>query len=135
MATRTKKKAAETEQELWSEAERAEVREDLLARREELQAEYEQSMETLREYQETARGEGVDDSGDAGSNTYEREQQMSLANNNRDLILQVDHALARLDEGTYGICETCGKPIAKARLQAFPSATECVTCKQRGEAR
>ncbi len=132
MSTRTKKA---NQDESWTEAELAEIREDLLARRDELESEYTQSMETLREYQETARGEGVDDSGDAGTNTYEREQQMSLANNNRELMRQVERALERLDSGTYGICETCGKPIAKARLQAFPSATQCVTCKQRGEAR
>ena len=60
---------------------------------------------------------------------------MSLANNSRDLLLQVERALERLDDGTYGRCENCGNPIPKARLQAFPRATLCVTCKQREERR
>ena len=60
---------------------------------------------------------------------------MSLANNSRDLLLQVERALGRLDAGTYGRCENCGNPIPKARLQAFPRATLCVSCKQREERR
>jgi DnaK suppressor protein len=51
------------------------------------------------------------------------------------LLSQVERALQRLDNGTYGICENCGNPIGKARLQAFPRATLCVTCKQREERR
>jgi DnaK suppressor protein len=60
---------------------------------------------------------------------------MSLAANSRDLLSQVERALQRLDNGTYGTCENCGNPIGKARLQAFPRATLCVTCKQREERR
>ena len=48
---------------------------------------------------------------------------------------QVEHAIARLAAGTYGVCESCGNSIAKARLQALPHATLCVTCKQREERR
>ena len=60
---------------------------------------------------------------------------MSLAANSRDLLSQVERAHGRLDNGTYGICENCGNPIGKARLQAFPRATLCVSCKQREERR
>jgi RNA polymerase-binding transcription factor DksA len=60
---------------------------------------------------------------------------MSLANNARDMLAQAEHALVRLDDGSYGICESCGNPIGKLRLQAFPRATLCVTCKQREERR
>jgi DnaK suppressor protein len=60
---------------------------------------------------------------------------MSLAANSRDLLSQVERALQRLDNGSYGICENCGNPIGKARLQAFPRATLCVSCKQREERR
>ena len=45
------------------------------------------------------------------------------------------NALERLETGTYGNCESCGQPIGKARLQAFPRATLCVSCKQREERR
>jgi RNA polymerase-binding protein DksA len=79
-------------------------------------------------------GEGAgDDQADAGSKTFEREHEMSLANNARDMLVQVTHAIARLDTGTYGACENCGKPIGKYRLQAFPRATLCLACKQAEE--
>ncbi len=79
-------------------------------------------------------GDGAgDDQADAGSKTFEREHEMSLANNARDMLLQVEHALARLANGTYGACEACGTPIGKGRLQAFPRATLCLACKQAEE--
>ena len=49
--------------------------------------------------------------------------------------IQFERALERLDAGTYGLCEICGKPIGKARMQAFPRATLCVECKQKQERR
>ena len=60
---------------------------------------------------------------------------MSLANNTRDMLVQAERALARIDNRTYGVCENCGNPIGKARLQVFPRATLCMTCKQREERR
>lgn len=81
-------------------------------------------------------GDGAgDDEADAGAKTYEREQEISLANNARDMLDQTVHALERIDQGTYGACESCGQPIGKARLQAFPRATLCLNCKQRQERR
>ena len=58
---------------------------------------------------------------------------MSLANNARDMLEQVQHALDRIDAKTYGTCESCGKAIGKLRLQAFPRATLCMSCKQAEE--
>ncbi len=60
---------------------------------------------------------------------------MSLANNARNMLEQTERALSRIEDGTYGVCESCGNPVGKARLQAFPRATLCVTCKQREERR
>jgi RNA polymerase-binding protein DksA len=75
-------------------------------------------------------GDGAgDDQADAGSKTFEREHEMSLANNARDMLDQVRQALARIDDRTYGVCITCGKGIGKLRLQAFPRATLCMPCK------
>ena len=76
-----------------------------------------------------------DDQADAGTKAFEREQELALTQNARDLLDQGDRALARIDAGTYGVCESCGKPIGKARLLAFPRATLCVACKQREEHR
>ena len=81
-------------------------------------------------------GDGAgDDQADAGTKTFEREHEMSLANNARDLLQQVQHALARIADGTYGICESCGKPVGKYRLQAVPRATMCTACKELEERR
>ena len=81
-------------------------------------------------------GDGAgDDQADAGTKTFEREHEMSLANNARELIRQTERALGRIEDGTYGICENCGRPIGKLRLQAFPRATLCVACKQAEERR
>ncbi len=83
--------------------------------------------------------EGADTTGrdpaDVGSSNFERDQEMSLAANARQVYEQSELALKLFDEGRYGICEVCGQPIGKARLQAFPRATMCVACKQRLERR
>jgi DnaK suppressor protein len=60
---------------------------------------------------------------------------MTVLRNERDMLAQVDRALARIDDGTYGLCESCGQPIGKARVMAFPRATLCMSCKQREERR
>jgi hypothetical protein len=52
----------------------------------------------------------------------------------RDMVLQTERALERIDAKTYGLCEDCGAPIGKARLQVFPRATLCMICKQKGRA-
>ena len=76
-----------------------------------------------------------DDQADAGAKTYEREREIALTLNSRDLVAQNERAIARIDAGTYGVCESCHQPIGKERLQAFPRATLCVACKQREERR
>lgn len=81
-------------------------------------------------------GDGAgDDQADSGSSALEREQELTLVNNTRNLLAQATHALARVSAGTFATCESCGDPIGKARVLAFPRATLCVTCKQREERR
>ena len=58
-----------------------------------------------------------------------------MAKNARENLELVQAAIQRIDEGSYGICESCGEPIGKMRLQAFPRATLCMQCKQRQERR
>lgn len=70
---------------------------------------------------------------DAGTATFERERDLSLSNNIRDLIEKIDHALERIEEGSYGLCERCGRPIEKARIKALPYATLCIRDKQSEE--
>jgi RNA polymerase-binding protein DksA len=119
----------------WTPAELAAVRTQLVAELTELQGEYDRSMRDLNELQ-LANSDGAgDDQADAGSKTFEREQELSIAANRLDLVAQIRRAVDRIDAGTYGYCESCGKPIPKARLKAFPMATLDVACKQREERR
>jgi RNA polymerase-binding transcription factor DksA len=81
-------------------------------------------------------GEGAgNDQADVGSASFERDQEMVIVNNARDMLVQSQHALERIANGTYGQCEICGNPIGKNRLMAFPRATLCLSCKQREERR
>src|SRR5450830_1318467 len=76
-----------------------------------------------------------DDQADSGSSALEREQELTLVNNTRDLLEQNQHGLVRVGAPGFGACEQCGEPIGKARLQAVPRAALCVTCKARQERR
>jgi RNA polymerase-binding protein DksA len=81
-------------------------------------------------------GDGAgDDQADAGSKTFEREHEMSVNANTREMLDQALRALRRLEAGTYGMCESCGRPIAVGRLKAYPRATLCISCKQAEERR
>ncbi len=119
----------------WTPAELKAVRKELEEQAEELRGEIDAAEAQSESLKRAQSSEGSGDEADAGSKTFEREHEMSLANNSRDLLVQVERALGRIDAGTYGRCENCGNPIPKARLQAFPRATLCVTCKQREERR
>lgn len=119
----------------WTAAEikaiRTEISKELERLRKEL-AIVELEMDEL--IQESGEGAG-DDQADAGTKTFEREHEMSLVINARDMVLQTERALERIDNKTYGNCEECGSPIGKARLQVFPRATLCMLCKQKEERR
>jgi len=119
-----------------SAAETEKIRAALAARRDELREEYGSTMAEITELQrERLTDSAGDDQADTGTKTFEREQEITLANNLLDRITQVERALERLDDGSYGWCERCGNPIPVERLAAFPSATLCVTCKQLEERR
>jgi RNA polymerase-binding protein DksA len=122
-------------EQAWTRAELNAIRKELEQQAKDLRGEIDDAEEVQATLKRDASSEGSGDEADAGTKTFEREHEMSLANNSRDLLLQVERALMRLDAGTYGRCENCGDPIPKARLQAFPRATLCVACKQREERR
>ena len=113
----------------YSQRELDELRERLLAEQVELQEQLatieEQSFATS---QSDISGEVSfdEENADAGTFTFERERDLSIENNVRDLLRKIDRALARMDDGTYGICSRCGKPIEKARLKALPYADLCI---------
>ena len=110
---------------------KAELSKDLVRLRKELEI-AEAEMEDLVE----AAGVGAgDDQADAGAKTFEREHEMSLVYNARDMVGQTERALERITNKSYGKCEECGNFIGKARLQVFPRATLCMVCKQKEERR
>ena len=119
----------------WTAAELSEVRTQLKSDIVRLKAELsvvESDLDGLMR----ASGEGAgNDQADVGSASFERDQEMTIANNARDMLAQTEHALERIANKTYGVCENCGNPIGKNRLMAFPRATLCMTCKQREERR
>ncbi len=119
----------------WTAKERAEVRKELDVELARLRGEIAVAEEGLADLIRDSGDGAGDDQADAGTKTFEREHEMSLANNARDMLQQTERALRRLDDGSYGVCESCGNPIGKARLQVFPRATLCMSCKQKEERR
>ena len=125
-ATKRTRSAAETEK----------IRAALVERRDALQLEYDHALSEINELQRERLADSAgDDQADTGTKTFEREQEITLANNLLERIAQVERAIDRLGEGNYGWCERCGNPIPVERLAAFPSATLCVSCKQLEERR
>ncbi|MCX2922565.1 TraR/DksA family transcriptional regulator [Streptomyces sp. NEAU-W12] len=110
---------------------RAELMTEVLRLREEITSS-ERSLAGLM--RDSGDGAG-DDQADTGTKNITREHELALAANAREMLTQYERALQRLDAGTYGLCENCGDPIGKARMQAFPRATLCVECKQKQERR
>ena len=71
--------------------------------------------------------------GDLATETHDRELELGLEENADEVVGEIDAALKRIDDGTYGICAVCGRPIGKERLEARPWATLCIDDKRRQE--
>lgn len=119
----------------WTPQEVDEARSGLLSEAGRLRAEIVASEDAIAGLMRDSGDGAGDDEADTGSKNITREHEMALASNAREMLQQTERALGRLDAGTYGLCENCGNPIGKARMQAFPRATLCVECKQRQERR
>lgn len=114
------------------------IRKRLMEQREELEhqlAAIEESATGLSQSEMSGEVSYDEDFADAGSFTFEREKEFSIANNVTDLRSKTDRALHRIEEGSYGICESCGQPIEPARLKALPHVTLCLKCKKAEERR
>ena len=119
----------------WTSEELREVLDDLHRHRDRLVAIlHDQEEELAGLMRDPGDGAGHDQA-DVGSSSFERDHELIVLNNERDMLAQIDRALARIDDGTYGVCESCGEAIGKNRLMAFPRATLCLSCKQREERR
>ncbi len=70
---------------------------------------------------------------DHGTDAMEREKSLLLAQRGGDYIDYLNEALQRIEDGTFGICRTCKQPIGRGRLEAVPTATQCISCKSKRE--
>jgi DnaK suppressor protein len=80
-----------------------------------------------------ASDEGTEDIVDRANNSYNREFMFALSDTERQILLEIDGALQRLDGGNFGVCTNCSVEIAKARLRALPWAKYCVDCQEQVE--
>lgn len=119
----------------WTEKELAGVRQELQDEASGLRGDISAAESEIADRLGDAVGDAGDDSADAGAKTFQREHELALTQNARELLAQTERVLAKIGDGSYGVCESCGEPIGKARLQAFPRATLCLACKQREERR
>ncbi|GGL03714.1 TraR/DksA family transcriptional regulator [Mangrovihabitans endophyticus] len=112
------------------------IRAVLRSRFEQLDTEYESALAENQQLRLVEIGDAAgDDQADSGSKTAERDAATSLLRTLLDRRAQAELALQRLTDGSYGYCEGCANPIPVARLEVFPSATTCVTCKANRERR
>lgn len=119
----------------WTEDELRELRDGLIDEVARLNSEIQYAEHEIADMLRDSGDGAGDDQADAGTKNFEREHEMALTNQTRGMLSQSERALRRLADGTYGACESCGSAIGKARLQVFPRATLCVTCKEREERR
>ncbi|MER7052974.1 MULTISPECIES: TraR/DksA C4-type zinc finger protein [unclassified Streptomyces] len=122
-------------EEPWTPQEVDEARGELQSESDRLRSEIDASERSLQGMMRDSGDGAGDDEADTGSKNITREHELALAATAREVLTQTERALERLDTGTYGLCENCGNPIGKARMQAFPRATLCVECKQKQERR
>jgi DnaK suppressor protein len=113
------------------------LKDRLEAEGERLEAEIHDLDANQRDSLSEASGENVyrDHMADQGSATFERELDMTLEESVRDAYRAVRAALKRVEEGTYGVCERCSTTIPVERLEAVPTATMCIACKEADETR
>jgi RNA polymerase-binding transcription factor DksA len=109
---------------------------DTNAIKETLQSERDSLHARLLELGARPHGDGVEieldeNFADSAASTAERAEILALVGSLRDTLTDVDAALARIEAGTYGRCESCGNDIAPARLEALPHARLCISCQQK----
>lgn len=111
------------------------IRARLQAELDQARADYDHSLHGLDLLHPRSPDGAGDDQVEASSRLIGCEEEEALAVNRLNLLIQIQHAIERVEAGSYGLCEMCGNPIPKARLQAVPIATLDVTCKRREERR
>lgn len=98
------------------------------AQLEELVADYERELAEARLTESSSDRSPDPGNAEASSMKLEYAKELSIEQNTLDLLKKVDHALDRIEQGDYGICETCGRSIPVERLDVLPYSTQCVEC-------
>jgi DnaK suppressor protein len=94
-----------------------------------LNGELEQLKSTVRPADERREGSPFGKREEEATESFELEKRLSLEKRIREQLAEVEHALQKFKEGTYGLCDNCGQPIDPARLEALPQASLCLNCK------
>ena len=94
---------------------------------------HEETPGSLEDETEEIVGSGDNHPAETASATLDREIDYTLEENSEHVLAEIEAALQRIEEGTYGTCRTCGQPITEERLEAIPYATQCIDCKRREE--
>ena len=124
----------EPEETALTKAEVAEYKDKLIALKDEILNQIREiSEDTLMKSQTDATGENSAYTLDAASENYDREFNFRLVSGDRELILEIDSALKKIEGGDYGICVVCDKIISKNRLSVIPYAKHCRKCKEQLE--
>jgi DnaK suppressor protein len=100
---------------------------------EEKKASLSSDLAKTRSAEEETTEEATQDIADKAVSSYTREFLYSLTDGERSTLLQIDDALGRIDDGTYGLCINCGQPVSEKRLTAVPWAPYCVDCQELAE--
>ena len=96
-----------------------------------LTKELEQLKASVRPINERREGSPFGKREEEASETLELEKRLAIEKRIRDQMAEVEHALGKFEQGTYGLCDSCGQPIDPARLEALPQANLCLSCKAR----
>ena len=107
------------------------LRARLESERKRLIEEMEQLKSTMRPADERREGSPFGKREEEATESYELERRLTLEKSIREQLASVEHALQKFEDGSYGLCDSCGKPIAPERLEALPQATLCLDCKAR----
>jgi len=98
----------------------------LVQKRQELTKEYDRN----KSFGQTKAEDGTEDYVDYAVHSYTKEFLLSLSDLDRKVLRLIEEALARIQDGTYGLCQECGKPVSEKRLEAVPWARHCLECQE-----
>ena len=104
-------------------------RDQLEQEKQRLQEELEQIQGSATSAEERREGSPFGKREEEATETLELEKRLSMENRVRQELATIDHTLEKMDKGTYGVCDNCGKPISPERLEALPQASLCIECK------